>query len=159
MDTTTIISFILQTILFYLVFNVFVVGIMIYRQNASKAALNWPSVQGKIKSSRVHRRDIYSTGGDGHPWVEYTYDVNGKTYKSMTISVGGLIMDDQKQAENMVARYPKGADVPVYYNPSDPSKACLEKKPVGQAQLWGALIVGNLAMPFIVLLFRLVAHQ
>ena len=153
MNTDTIISFIVQAILFYLVFNVFVIGIMIYMQSASKAALNWPSVQGKIKSSRVHYTSIYSKN-DPTPWVEYTYDVDGKTYKSMSISPDGMVTNDQQQAENIVARYPKGADVTVYYNPSNPSKACLEKKPVGQTQLWGLLILGNLVMPFIVLLFR-----
>jgi hypothetical protein len=152
-NTNTIISFIVQAILFYLVFNVFVIGIMIYMQNASKAALNWPSVQGKIKSSRIHYRSSYSKA-EPTPWVEYTYDVGGKTYKSMTISPDGMQTNNQQQAEEIVARYPKGADISVYYNPSNPSKACLEKKPLGLAQLWGVLIFGNLAMPFIVLLAR-----
>jgi len=152
-STDTIISFIVQAILFYLVFNVFVIGIMIYMQNASKAALNWPSVPGKIKSSRIHYTSSYSKSSPS-PWVEYAYEVDGKTYKSMTISPDGMLTNDQQQAENIVARYPKGTDVSVYYNPSNPSKACLEKKPLGQAQLRGVLILGNLAMPLIVLLAR-----
>jgi hypothetical protein len=155
-NTDTIISFVKQAILFYLIFNVFVIGIMIYMQNASKAALNWPSVQGNIKSSRIHYESSRSKM-DPTPWVEYTYDVDGKTYTSMSISPDGMLTNNQQQAENIVARYPKGAGVTVYYNPSDPSKACLEKKSVALGTLRGALILGNLAMPFIVLLFRFFA--
>ena len=154
MNTATITSFILQAILFYLVFNVFVIGFMLYRQSVSKAALSWPSVQGKIKSSKIHYDSSYSKA-DPTPWVEYTYDVDGKTYKSMNISPDGIVTNSQQLADDLMARYPKGAEVTVYYNPSNPSKACLEKAPVGQSSLWFALIVGNLAMPFIVLLFRL----
>jgi hypothetical protein len=155
-NTETIISFVKQATLFYLVFNVFVIGFMIYMQSASKAALNWPSTQGKIKSSRIHYHSSYSKS-DPTPWVEYSYDVNGKTYKSMSISPDGMLTNNQQQAEDFIARYPKGTDVTVYYNPGNPSKACLEKKSVALGPLRGALILGNLAMPFIVLLFRFFA--
>ena len=158
MNTDTVISFILQAFLFYLVFNVFVIGFIIYMQHASKAALSWPAVQGKIKSSRIHY-DSSRRKDDGTPWVEYTYDVDGKAYKCMNISPDGMLTNNQQQAEDLVARYSKGADVIVYYNPSNPSKACLEKKSVALVPLRGALILGNLAMPFIVLLVRFLTNH
>ena len=77
----------------------------------------------------------------------------------MTISLDGMQTNDPQQAENIVTRYPHGADVPVYYNPSNPSKACLEQKPLGPAMLRGVLILGTLAMPIIVVLARFFARQ
>jgi len=68
-NTDAVIDFIKQAILFYLVFTVFVIGIMIYMQNASRAALSWSSVQGKIKSSRIHYRRSYNKS-DPTSWVE-----------------------------------------------------------------------------------------
>jgi len=79
--TDNIMSFIGQTAIFYLVFNVLVIGIMVYMQSASRAALNWPSVQGKIKNSRIHYRRSYNKA-DPTPWVKYTYEVAGKSYIS-----------------------------------------------------------------------------
>jgi hypothetical protein len=157
MNADAIISFILLAIPFYLAFNVFVIGIMLYMQSASKAALNWPSVQGKILSSRVHYTSSYSKSSPS-PWVEYTYEVDGKKYKSMTIARGGMV-SSQTLAEDIVARYPKGADVTVYYDPGNPSKACLEKKPPGQAQMRGWLVLGNLMMPLIVLLYKFLSRH
>ena len=157
-NTETIISFLLQALLFYFVFNAFVIGLMLYMRNASRAALNWPSAPGKIKSSRVHYKSSYGKT-DPTPWVEYTYEVAGKAYQSMSISPDGMLTNDAQQADELVARYPKGADVTVYYNPAKPANACLQKEPVGEGPLRGALILGNLAMPFIVLLVRFLSSR
>src|SRR5258708_7797314 len=94
MNTTIIISYILRAILFYLAFNAFAIGIMIYAKAAANAARDWPSVPGKIKSSRIHYQSSRSKSSPS-PWVEYVYEVNGLPYKSMTISPGGLVSSQQ----------------------------------------------------------------
>jgi hypothetical protein len=150
MNTSLIISFIQRAILFYLAFNACVIGLILYARAASNAARAWPSVPGKIQSSRIHYQSSRSKSSPS-PWVEYVYEVNGVTHKSMTISPG-LAVSDQSFAEAMVSRYPSGAEVTVNYNPRNPQNACLEKAPLALGQLWGVLIMGNLFMPFLVLL-------
>jgi hypothetical protein len=130
-------------------------GIIIYLRNAANAVKNWPSVLGKVTTSRVSYETTDKTNAT--PFVTYTYDVDGKTYKEGSISPGDLTIADTENAEKVVARYPRGSVVTVYYNPKNPSQAVLEKS--SQAQIggmYGILIFGNLLMPIVVLLYKIV---
>jgi hypothetical protein len=99
-----------------------------------RQASRWPSTTGRVVVSTVvsHKRRPGEAGynfGDkelsNEPSVEYEYQVNGRTYRGKRITI------DEKTAgfelEGILARYPVGASVTVYYNPDYPEFALLER--------------------------------
>ncbi|WP_162459019.1 DUF3137 domain-containing protein [Desulfosarcina ovata] len=93
----------------------------------SLASKSWPTVSGSIIQSEIKKRT--STSGEGtnkkktvkeYPNVTYQYLIDGKTYKS-----GKLSFSSTGNAKQVVARYPVGKRVPVYYNPEKPKQAVL----------------------------------
>jgi hypothetical protein len=53
----------------------------------------------------------------------------GNTYSGDKIGIGfQQSFSSNKKAEEITARYPAGAQVPVYYNPANPNEAVLERK-------------------------------
>jgi len=108
-------------------------GIFMYRRSqqgkaAKEAAQTWPGTMGTVLSSSVQsRRSGNSTST--YPVVIYQYQVSGQTYQGQTIKAGEQffsvrIMGD---AQATVARYPIGAQVMVYYNPTNPKESALER--------------------------------
>ncbi len=118
-----------------------------------KESTSWPSVEGRIVSSRVDISSEPSTGGDSMGYeanVLYRYSVDGAGFESRRISFTGLGRG-KKSARAAVARYPKGKKVQVFHDPMDPASAVLETGtstgaylfPIaGAAMLVVALILG-----------------
>lgn len=151
--TINFVSYFQQAIPWMILFSLLIFGMIAYLRIAANAAKDWPSVPGKITTSRVSYERI---DGDTNetPFVVYVYEVDGKTYEAGSISPGILTLSN---AEKVVARYPVGSAVTVYYNPKNPSQAVLEKN--SQAQIGGmcgVLIFGNLLIPIAVLLYDIV---
>jgi hypothetical protein len=156
MDTNTVILYFKQLILWMILFNVLMVGLIIYLRFAANAVKDWPSTPGKVTGSRVSYDSSTSKTG-AVPFVTYTYEVQGKTYRDGRISPGILTVAGRTSAEKVVALYPRGADVTVYYNPKNASEAYLEKSSQRQlGGMCGIMIMVNLAMPFAVLIVRIV---
>lgn len=95
-----------------------------------QSATHWPSASGTIVESRL---DIRShNGGDGNredylPQLRYRYSVGGITLESTIRRYPNPgAMQSRDQAEAVLAKYPNGAVVRVYYNPERPQEACLE---------------------------------
>jgi hypothetical protein len=149
MTLAAILSFVRQLIPYYLAFDGLVFAMMLYQEFASNATLDWSSVPGKMLTSKV----VYKSGANRYtsPAVTYAYEVAGKAYQGETILPGWIKGSGPKVAQRIVARYPKGAQVTVHYDPADPSKACLERYSLAQAQEWKWLIP-NLLLPLFVLL-------
>jgi hypothetical protein len=60
--------------------------------------------------------------------IKYKYQVGRRTFINDMIHAGGSYSSSiPSKANELVARYYKGAKTDVYYNPEDPSKSCLEK--------------------------------
>jgi len=108
-------------------------GYFLYKRNRQSMAYRqstqaWQSATGIILMSSVqsnrtgNSRSIY-------PVVVYQYEVGGKRYQSQRIKAGEQFINVRLagQAEATVARYPIGASVTVYYNPSNPSESALER--------------------------------
>ncbi len=152
MNIETLMPYIQQVLLWMFLFSVLMVGIIVYLRIAANVIKDWPSVQGKVTGSRVAYDSSTSKTG-AIPYVTYVYEVNGKTYKDGHLFPGIFTVSGQTSAEKVVARYPRGADVTVYYNPKKPSEAYLEKTSKTQiGGMCGILILGNLLMPLIVLM-------
>jgi len=93
---------------------------------------------------------------NGLPYVLYEFEVNGKKYKGSVITPGDMTLAGNASAEKVVARYPAGADVQVYYNPNDPNKHFLEKNTSADSGEWGAVIGGNAFITIGVLVYIVV---
>lgn len=149
---TNFVSYFLQAIPWMILFSLLMFGIIVYLRIAANAVKNWSSVPGKVTTSRVS----YESSADktnATPFVVYVYEVDGKTYEENSISPGILTISN---AEKVVARYPRGSEVTVYYNPKNPSQAVLEKNSQTQTGgMCGVLIFGNLLIPIAVLLFNI----
>lgn len=90
---------------------------------ASRAALAWPTVQGRITQSEV------ASGGVNkgyRPIVEFTYSVKGRDYRSRSVILDTVVGGSRGYAEKRAQRYPVGRIVKVFYDPSDPGRAALE---------------------------------
>lgn len=98
-------------------------------------AHKWPTVRGEILSSELEKKrerhdgkriDTYAAA------IRYAYEVDGKSYESDQIQLGGSSeTTESDDFERMVRRYPEGKGVTVYYDPTDPATATLEPGELG----------------------------
>lgn len=91
----------------------------IYGYIKAHQSKNWPSVDGVIINST-----IVSSGIDDLPSFEvsYEYHVDGVRYTGWNTSPSGIIENVPKALK----KYPKNANVRVFYNPSKHDDALLE---------------------------------
>lgn len=70
--------------------------------------------------------------------VVYRYEVGGRVYENSRIAVAVEHGDGSLQAqERLAAGFPAGAQVPVYYDPGNPSDSALIKgDPSSRAPSW-----------------------
>jgi hypothetical protein len=89
---------------------------------------DWPTVDGVITQSEIEHQT--STSGEGsdkkttvksYPKIAYQYRIDGQPYESTTVSFSS----SSNNAKQIVAQYPKGKTVRVYYNPDKPRQAVL----------------------------------
>ena len=105
---------------------------------------NWASVQGQIIFSDIRRQD--SINAEGHqnvsyvPEVRYRYEHLGTEYTNDKISFGGKIGRTVKGANTILARYPVGENVTVFYNPANPADSVLERRVGSSVFLWVGLL-------------------
>ncbi len=97
------------------------VGAIVYQSKKNKAAAQWPAVQGRIVQSEVFRSHN-DDGPTDEPLITYEYVAGGKTYRSRRVK-----FSFKPQTQPTLKKYPMGAVVPVYYDPSNPSEAVLER--------------------------------
>ena len=87
-------------------------------------ATSWPVVQGTVTRSEVEA--VHSKGIKYVPKLAYTYFVDGRPYEGSKYRFSSFRSDKPGYAEEVVARYPVGAHVPVYSRPGQPSEAVLQ---------------------------------
>ena len=93
---------------------------------------NWPATTGTILSASLNQQSRRNQQGYHDityaPVVEYTYDVNGQTYRSDTISSGWVTSYSLDMAQKKLSSYQPGSTIAVHYNPGNPAEAVLETK-------------------------------
>jgi hypothetical protein len=90
-------------------------------------SMNWPSVQGWIRTVGMGQT-VGPTGTSQYsPFVQYSYAVNGTMLSSTMISFADREMTDGTEAQTVENRYALGSKVTVYYCPSSPDIAVLER--------------------------------
>jgi hypothetical protein len=103
----------------------------IYKYLEVRAAADWPSVPGKIVTSKSEVRQVKvpdSSREDGHRFegrnfasIVFEYAIAGQTYRNNRVTIG----EDRGnfKVTETIARYPVGKPVTVYYNPARRSSA------------------------------------
>ena len=128
----------------FLVLNVIFLGIIFFMRRRMAAVRQWPSTMGAVNASYLERRSSSESGYTNYPVVQYSYQIGGQAYKGAKIAPGPEV--GGTGAGKVVARYPAGAQVMVFYNPQSPSDAVLETKAPAQWLLWLILIVFDIAL-------------
>lgn len=93
----------------------------------AKRSERWPTASGAISANWLkvligrNGRRFY------HPEITFRYRVGGADYQSSRISFAfDRNQRDQREAQNILDRYPMGSVVKVYYEPGNPSFGILE---------------------------------
>lgn len=113
-----------------LLFGLFIAGIAALDSVPKLRAYGW--VAG---SALVTATDIYERTGRGHGWcgrVSYTYTVNGRNYKSRSMS-SSLITDvgckpDKAKVTARLARLPVGSAIRIFYDPKAPERVAMVRE-------------------------------
>jgi Protein of unknown function (DUF3592) len=117
----------------------------------------WSKASGKIVAATVSRPQVIASDDnddDNTVEIRYRYRVGDKDFESTRVKFGGHAAMSQIAADQLVARYPQGAGVDVYYDPKTPSHAVLEP---GNKSNPAALIV--FLVVFVVISTVLIAHS
>ncbi len=93
-------------------------------QNAQRSE-SWPSTAGQITYSNV-RESRDDDGTTYYADVEFSYVVDDQRYTADTVSFGQYGSSNRRHAADIVAKYPQGMAVTVYYDPAAPETAVLE---------------------------------
>lgn len=120
-------------------------------------ARRWPSTPGKVLVSETQAKikapgdpgfNFHDTEVENLPRVEYEYKVDGKTYRNGRITIGEKT--SEYEIEEILERYPIGAEVTVFYDPANPQTAVLDRDVMDGKLLLGcallALIFGVLPL-------------
>lgn len=89
-------------------------------------SLNWPALRGNIVKSEVCFEEKARI--QYFPCVSYVFELDGKQYRSNKIWLHPW-REDREFAVATIASYPVGAEVSVFFNPSNPYEAILVKGP------------------------------
>ena len=107
---------------------------------------SWPVALGHVTSSKVEALRS-RRGASFKPEVEFEYSVDGRSYISKQLAFGAVGTSNPSEAQSLVRRYAKGAEVHPHYEASDPSVACLECSFVSPADY--VVTLAGLALAFL----------
>jgi hypothetical protein len=127
-----------------LILNIVFLAIIFFMRRRMATVRQWPSTMGTVNTSYLERRSSSDSGYTNYPVVQYSYQVGGQAYQGMKIAPGPDV--GGTGAGKVVARYPAGAQIMVFYNPQKPSDAVLETKAPAQWVMWLILIVFDIAL-------------
>jgi len=125
------------------ILNAVFLGVIFFMRRRMDVVSQWPSTMGAVMMSTVERRST-SDGYTDYPVVQYSYQIGGQSYQSYKLAPGPEV--GGTGAGKVVARYPAGAQVMVFYNPQKPSDAVLERKAPAQWLMWLLLVVFDCAL-------------
>jgi hypothetical protein len=139
-------------------FAVLLLFATVYKYFEVLIAARWPSVPGRVLSAKTVQRKAGGVGRDqthaelrNFAEINYEFVVQGKRHRASRVSVGEDL--GNYRVEETLARYPAGARVMVFYNPTNPGEAVLERDaPEGifgfMFTLIAGLVVCGLALIF-----------
>ena len=101
-----------------------------------KASMSWPFVPGRVIAASVRqvveRGDAETSDTTTYvPLVEYEYQVGSQICRSSQLAFQEQSFSSQKKAFKLVATFPPGHPVMVFFDPANPQNAVLERKAHG----------------------------
>lgn len=94
-----------------------------------KDSINWLSTESTVSSSRVRRTFDKKSGTSDTNFLfelQYNYEVDGQSYVGKRYQFYGLpTFKIKDEAEKLVAEYPTGKKIVVYYQPENPQEAVI----------------------------------
>jgi hypothetical protein len=88
---------------------------------------------GKVLSAEVSvntgKKTTYS------PLIRYSYEIKGKKFENNRIGRARFRHSTRESAAEVLAKYPVGKPVPVFYQPEDPQTAYLDTQDVGNGEI------------------------
>jgi hypothetical protein len=107
---------------FALIGGLYLSGIGAYWLARGVASRSWPTAEAMIVRSAV---SIHHGKGTSYTAdIRYVFEANSREYQSNRIQYG-LPSENLTEARNLVAQYPRGAHVTVFYDPAHPSASTL----------------------------------
>ncbi len=134
-----------------LLFTLAVDAVSAYFLSHEIASYSFSETSGKIVSGTVEKRKRSGKkiGSDYTPRIGYTYEVDGKTLVGEGIHFSDSSFSMPHQAERVLARFPVGSDVSVYYDPADPGRSVLVRG-ISGIGIFFLLALINLGFVFLV---------
>lgn len=120
--------------------------LIFYRIALAKArsAQGWPSIKGKVVNAFMEQVGSVWPA----PIIIYSYAVDDRAYRSSRVRFGGTGMMSPVDAEQLLERFPTGAEVDVYYDPKRPGQSVLIQTHEAPSRnlLWGAALSAGAAL-------------
>lgn len=108
---------------------VFVILSVRKENSLQKDSVKWPTTEAVVTESKVVRQWEKNSGAPKTAYkveLKYNYTVEQKTYLGERYSFGKpLIFNASSDAEKIVAEYPLGRKISVYYMPSNPQESAI----------------------------------
>jgi cytochrome c-type biogenesis protein CcmH/NrfF len=104
-----------------------IIIVLVRSLRRATASTRWRATDGRVLSSGVNSHYGMHHTMTFEPQVVYEYQSGGQLYHGERVSFGvtaGTSSPDW--ADRVVARYPPGSSVQVFYDPASPSEAVLE---------------------------------
>jgi hypothetical protein len=94
----------------------------------ARVTWTWPSTEGIVRGTEVLETSGFGTKGGSvfQPVITYEYSVGGVSHTGKRIKLVD-ISSSSRYAHRVVARYPVGTGVTVYYDPDSPQDAVLQR--------------------------------
>lgn len=107
-------------------------GIVQYKNGEDTKS--WTATTAQVTSTDIEQNTTTHRDSNGRrsesttykPVVRYEYSVDGTTYTSDRVKIGG-VNGSQDRASDVIARYPVGDEVTAYVAPGNPESAVLEQ--------------------------------
>jgi hypothetical protein len=108
-----------------------------------RRSLGWPTAPGTILYTGLETHESTDEDGDTSitygASINYRYTVSGQDYEGARRSFSDVRTSSRRRAEQILARYPQGAAVDIYYDPGDPTSSVLEAGVGMSAYVFAAL--------------------
>jgi uncharacterized protein DUF3592 len=121
-----------------------VAGLRTYR--LGRESRSYTRTRGHVVRAEVEHeaRTSEEGGSQFRPRIRYAFEAHGRTFESDRVSVSGAetpATTNEAEARRFVERYPSGAEVDVWFDPSDPRRSVLVRG-AATAPLVAALAIG-----------------
>jgi len=125
------------------ILNIVFLTIIFFMRRRMATVSQWPATMGNVIMSTVERRSS-EDGYTDYPVVQYSYQVGGQAYQSYKLAPGPEM--GGTGARKVIAKYPAGAQVMVFYDPRNPAEAVLERKAPAQWLMWLILAIFDVTL-------------